>query len=145
MGVRGTSVPIQIWNSFPFGNNSTPPQVFPEQRSEKQNIATDKLMDYLCDVFNGQTLLQAYLDIAVPIQPIINFWDLTTFWKDMTLAIIPQGSITYRSVYNVRTHEAEQGTSLRYIAYADASTAQVYHIGIIRKQSQEHVCDNFFV
>ena len=59
MGVRGTSVSIQIWNSFPFGDNSLPLQVFPLPRSDRQTEAIEKLMAYLVDKIyynNTQTL-----------------------------------------------------------------------------------------
>ena len=98
MGVRGTSVPIQIWNSFPFGDNSLPLQVFPLPRSDRQTEAIEKLMAYLEDIPGGQDLLQQYLDITTPPQPIDNFWEATTHWQDMTQSLIPQGSITHQSV-----------------------------------------------
>lgn len=145
MGVRGTSVPIQIWNLFPYGENSLPSQVYPEPRSDRQITAIEKLMAYLEDIHGGQNILQAFLDITVPDQPINDFWVAATNWQEMTQSIIPQGSITYQNVYNVRTHEAEQGTNLRYLAYADTSLHQTFHIGIVRRQSQAHVIHTQFL
>lgn len=140
VGVNGTTLPISVWNTWPFLPNHLPQYVPPLPWNDLQLEAITALESFLEPYPDALAAFHQHWPTSPQEATVLeDFWQLSTTLPSFQSEIITPHSMSTRPIYSIRTHEMEQNGRLAVIAYAKPGDIDRYHLGIIQKHNVEFV------